>query len=58
MKLLIEVKDEAGGHCFSQVMEVPDEVPFAPGSDVLTLAGVKTAIDYALFEEKRGAPCA
>jgi hypothetical protein len=53
MKLSIQVLDESNSVVFDDAIEVPNEVPYppppSPQSGPITLAGLKTAIDYYMF---------
>jgi hypothetical protein len=51
MRLFIQVLDDNNTCRFDQHIEVDDELFQEPFSDKVTLAGVKTAIDFQLYQE-------
>ena len=53
MKLFIQVLDSTNSVHFSYSAEVIDQMFHAPDSDLVTITGVKTALDYHLFEKSR-----
>lgn len=56
MTIFIQVCGENDACKFDAVIEgMPDEMFTPPGSDVVTLEGVKTAIDFYLDQQKRAA---
>ena len=52
MKLKIQVLDETNNVVLDEEIAVPNEIPYAPDAPQtgpISLAGLKTAIDYVLF---------
>jgi len=53
MTLNIQVVDDTASCIFQGKIEVPEEVPYPPNAQIggaISLVGLKTAIDYALYE--------
>lgn len=56
MTLNIQVIDEFASCIFQGKIEVPAEVPYPPEAAIggpISLVGLKTAIDYALYEANK-----
>jgi hypothetical protein len=52
MKLKLQVLDETNSVILDEEIAIPDEIPYAPDgpqTGPISLNGLKTAIDYALF---------
>lgn len=53
MKLAIAIQDDSGALRFSQVLDVPEELFEPADSGEIALDGVRTAIDYVLYEQRK-----
>jgi hypothetical protein len=55
VKLLLQVHDESNACRFDATIEVDDDLFLPPNSQTVTLVGVKTALDYYLYEASKKA---
>lgn len=55
-RILLQVRNEDNSIAFAaELKDLPEDVFVAPGETKISLAGVKTAIDFQLFREKEKA---